>query len=246
MVTKVEVVTVEKELSEAMHGFQFPCVPSNVRVSSTDFIQRSSKYNIKNNENSVTAAVGSSEQAPTFRLLSRSRNIPCATRYCEPATAGQFRESEHTLCNAVLRARNSWASRLQGEVRKSAQKATNVYYALSRCLFGKEEVDKNTKTRVYQAVLESILLQVNYCNWFVQSVHNGDVEPLLTFFTDEAWFHLYGHISTQNNRYWATKNPHIIHEVPHHAAKVRVWCAEPGGSLPPSHKPAIGPYPEQD
>ncbi|KAJ4437439.1 hypothetical protein ANN_17583 [Periplaneta americana] len=83
---------------------------------------------------SVTAAVvGSSEQAPTFRLLSRSRNIPCAARYCEPATAGQVsssesehcyfgtggsdllfifatvpRESEHTLCHAVLRARNSW------------------------------------------------------------------------------------------------------------------------------------------
>ncbi|KAJ4426794.1 hypothetical protein ANN_26593 [Periplaneta americana] len=75
----------------------------------------------------------SSEQALTFRLLSRSRNIPCATRYCEPATAGQVsssesehcyfgtgdsdllfifatvpRESEHTLCHAVLRARNSW------------------------------------------------------------------------------------------------------------------------------------------
>ncbi|KAJ4446160.1 hypothetical protein ANN_12853 [Periplaneta americana] len=89
---------------------------------------------------SVTAAVvGSSEQAPTFRLLSRSRNIPCATRYCEPATAGQVsssesehcyfgtggsdllfifatvpRESEHTLCHAVLRARNSWASEQLG------------------------------------------------------------------------------------------------------------------------------------
>ncbi|KAJ4428906.1 hypothetical protein ANN_25900 [Periplaneta americana] len=111
-------------------------ISNHVRVSSTNFIQRSSKYNIKNNENSVTAAVvGSSEQPPTFRLLSRSRNIPCATRYCEPATAGQVsssesehcyfgtggsdllfifatvpRESEHTLCNAVLRARNSWAT----------------------------------------------------------------------------------------------------------------------------------------
>ncbi|KAJ4431497.1 hypothetical protein ANN_20095 [Periplaneta americana] len=51
------------------------------------------------------------------------------------------------------------------------------------------------------------------------SVHNGDVDPLLTFFTDEAWFHLHSHISTQNNRYLATKNPHIIYEVPHHAAK---------------------------
>ncbi|KAJ4446214.1 hypothetical protein ANN_12908 [Periplaneta americana] len=100
-------------------GFQCPCAPLQPRESF--------KY-------SVTAAVvGSSEQAPTFRLLSRSRNIPCATRYCEPATAGQVsssesehcyfgtggsdllfifatvpRESEHTLCHAVLRARNSW------------------------------------------------------------------------------------------------------------------------------------------
>ncbi|KAJ4433658.1 hypothetical protein ANN_15968 [Periplaneta americana] len=74
-------------------GFQFPCAPSNhVRFSSTNFIQRSSKYNIKNNENSVTAAVvGSSEQAPTV-----------------------ISESEHTLCNAVLRARNSWASEQLG------------------------------------------------------------------------------------------------------------------------------------
>ncbi|KAJ4437480.1 hypothetical protein ANN_17624 [Periplaneta americana] len=58
-----------------------------------------------------------------------------------------------------------------------------------------------------------------------ESVHNGDLDPLLTFFTDEAWFHLHSHVSTQNNRYWATENPHIIHEVPHHAAKVGVRCA---------------------
>ncbi|KAJ4444245.1 hypothetical protein ANN_06036 [Periplaneta americana] len=128
------------ECSRHRKDFNFHAPPSNhVRVSSTNFIQRSSKYNIKNNENSVTAAVvGSSEQAPTFRLLSRSRNIiPCATRYCEPATAGQVsssesehcyfgtggfdllfifatvpRESEHS--NAVLQARNSWASEQLG------------------------------------------------------------------------------------------------------------------------------------
>ncbi|KAJ4442834.1 hypothetical protein ANN_04427 [Periplaneta americana] len=127
------------ERSRHRKDFNFHAPSNHVRFSSTNFIQRSSKYNIKNNENSVTAAVGSSEQAPTFRLLSRSRNIPCATRYCEPATAGQVsssesehcyfgtggpdllfifatvpRESEHTLCNAVLRARNSWASEQLG------------------------------------------------------------------------------------------------------------------------------------
>ncbi|KAJ4430118.1 hypothetical protein ANN_22328 [Periplaneta americana] len=57
------------------------------------------------------------------------------------------------------------------------------------------------------------------------SIHNGDVDPLLTFFIDEAWIHVHGHVSTQNNRYQATENPHIIHEVSHHAAKVGIRCA---------------------
>ncbi|KAJ4441278.1 hypothetical protein ANN_11132 [Periplaneta americana] len=86
--------------SRHLKDFNFHAPPSNhVRVSSTNFIQRSSKYNIKNNENNVTAAViGSSERAPTFRLLSRSRNIPCATRYCKPATAGQVSSSDSEHC----------------------------------------------------------------------------------------------------------------------------------------------------
>ncbi|KAJ4430323.1 hypothetical protein ANN_22536 [Periplaneta americana] len=45
-------------------------------------------------------------------------------------------------------------------------------------------------TVVHALQPEDPVSRVNYCNWFVQSVHNGDVDPLLTFFTDEAWFHL--------------------------------------------------------
>jgi transposase len=40
--------------------------------------------------------------------------------------------------------------------------------------------------------------RVRFCNWFLQSV----IDPQLTFFSDEAWFHLQGYINTQNNRYW--------------------------------------------
>jgi hypothetical protein len=45
--------------------------------------------------------------------------------------------------------------------------------------------------------------RVNFCNWFLQSVVEGEIDPQLTFFFDETWFHLQGYISTQNNRYWS-------------------------------------------
>jgi hypothetical protein len=35
----------------------------------------------------------------------------------------------------------------------------------------------------------------------------------LTFFSDEAWFHLQGYKYTKNNRYWNSQNPHLTHKV---------------------------------
>lgn len=48
--------------------------------------------------------------------------------------------------------------KLQGEIRNRVKKATAAYYSLSNCLFGKREVERRTKTRVYNAILEPILL----------------------------------------------------------------------------------------
>jgi hypothetical protein len=60
----------------------------------------------------------------------------------------------------------------------------------------------------------------------LQSGHDGEVDPHLTsFFSEEAWFHLHGHVSSKNNLYWRPVNPHLIHEVPLHDVKVGVWCA---------------------
>jgi hypothetical protein len=47
----------------------------------------------------------------------------------------------------------------------------------------------------------------------------------LTFFSDEAQFHLQGYINTQNNRYWSSQKPHLTHEAPLHPVTVGVWCA---------------------
>jgi hypothetical protein len=47
----------------------------------------------------------------------------------------------------------------------------------------------------------------------------------MTFFSDEAWFHLQEYISTQNSHYWNSQNPHLTHEALLHPVKVGVWCA---------------------
>ena len=67
--------------------------------------------------------------------------------------------------------------------------------------------------------------RINFCNWILQHIVDGIVNPHLLIFSDEAWFHLSGHVSSQNHRYWSTENPRLIHEVPLHDQKIGVWCA---------------------
>jgi len=43
--------------------------------------------------------------------------------------------------------------------------------------------------------------------------------------SDEAWFHLSDHVHSQNTRYWAAKDPHLVHEQPLQDKKIGVWCA---------------------
>jgi hypothetical protein len=50
---------------------------------------------------------------------------------------------------------------------------------------------------------------VHFCSWFLQSVIEGEIDPHSSFFPDEAWFHLWGYINTQNNHYWSSQNPRI-------------------------------------
>jgi hypothetical protein len=38
--------------------------------------------------------------------------------------------------------------------------------------------------------------RVHFCSWFLQSVVKGEIGLQLTFFSDEAWFHLQGYINT--------------------------------------------------
>jgi hypothetical protein len=67
--------------------------------------------------------------------------------------------------------------------------------------------------------------RVHFWSWFLQSVIKGEIDPQLTFYSDEAWFQLQGYINTQNNPYWSSQNSHLAHEVLLHPVKVGAWCA---------------------
>jgi hypothetical protein len=66
---------------------------------------------------------------------------------------------------------------------------------------------------------------VHSYSWFLQSVVESEVDPQLTFFSNETWFHLKGYINTRNNRWLSSQNPHLAHEVLLHPMKFGVWCA---------------------
>lgn len=62
-------------------------------------------------------------------------------------------------------------------------------------------------------------------NRFCEAACSGDVDPLFTYFTDDAQFRLKGYIKTQNKTYWSAGDPRLIHKVPLYDITVGVWCA---------------------
>ena len=70
--------------------------------------------------------------------------------------------------------------------------------------------------------------RVNYCMWLLNSICAGLLDPFQYTMSDEVWFHLPGHVNSQNTRYWAAENPHLVHEQPLQDQKIGVWCAVSG------------------
>jgi hypothetical protein len=92
------------------------------------------------------------------------------------------------------------------------------------------------KMVVVQALSDQDMInRKTVCEDILNALGNDDVNHVLM--TDEANFHLYGYVNSQNCRYWATENPRDIHQ--QHSEKVLVWCSVASFGL-------IGPYFFQD
>ena len=46
-----------------------------------------------------------------------------------------------------------------------------------------------------------------YCEWFMNLFGKDDELLDITWYSDEAWFHLTGCVNSQNTRIWATEHP---------------------------------------
>ena len=64
-----------------------------------------------------------------------------------------------------------------------------------------------------------------YCAWFLRKCDASAQFNESIWFSDEAHFHLDGHVSTQNNRHWGTEPPKEVAEKPLHSKKCTAWCA---------------------
>ncbi|PSN56480.1 hypothetical protein C0J52_08437 [Blattella germanica] len=62
-------------------------------------------------------------------------------------------------------------------------------------------------TIVHELQLRDPEMQFHICNWILQNVNDGIIDPRFIFFLDKAWFHLNGYVMSRNNRYWCQENP---------------------------------------
>jgi hypothetical protein len=129
---------------------------------------------------------------------------------------GDWKMSDHTVQDVK--------DRLLASPRKFSQETDIPYFMCQRAV-------KKAKLHPYRVCVVQELLpmdlekRVQYCLWFQHLIgeHPGILD--ITWFTNEAWFHLSGYIYSQNTRVWAEENPHEIHTVPLHLEKIDVWCA---------------------
>jgi hypothetical protein len=145
-------------------------------------------------------------------------------------STGSFLDKKYTRQNVVLieETLDEIGTRLEHSTCKSlAQLAQQAQVSKTTAW----RATKNLHLRPYKIAHVQVIEEGDYgrrthfCNWFLQAVHDCVLDPKLTFFIDDALFHLSGYINAQNNGYWSSINPRQMFEVPLHDQKIGVWCA---------------------
>jgi hypothetical protein len=68
-------------------------------------------------------------------------------------------------------------------------------------------------------------VRVTSCDWFMNHVQDGLLDPELTFFTDKADFHFVVYINAQKNKHRSSENSHVLFQLPFYNQKKSLWCA---------------------
>jgi hypothetical protein len=66
--------------------------------------------------------------------------------------------------------------------------------------------------------------RMHYCDQFWGAVHDSFLDSKPIFFTVEAFFHVSGYVSAQNNRYWSSIDPRETSELPLYDQKIYMIC----------------------
>jgi hypothetical protein len=145
-------------------------------------------------------------------------------------STGSFLDKKYARQNAVLTEEtlDEIGARLEHSLRKSLARLAQQAQLSKTTAW---RATKNLHVRPCKITQVQVIEEGDYGrrthfrNWFLQAVHDGILDPKLTCFTDEAWFHLSWYINAQINRYWSSINPKQTFEVSLHDQKIGVWCA---------------------
>ncbi len=67
--------------------------------------------------------------------------------------------------------------------------------------------------------------RLKFCRWIGKRIYHDKTFLDNVWFSDEAHFHLHGHVNSWNTRIWAKENPRVSLQVGLHSPLTTVWCA---------------------
>jgi hypothetical protein len=120
------------------------------------------------------------------------------------------------------------ADRLQAPPRKSLQRVLQeIGVSKSTCQRAVKKAGLHAYrfTVVHEFKEPDHERRIVYCRWFQTLIADNPGLLDYTWFSNEAWFHLSGHLNSQNTRLWANEIPHALHEESLHSQKVGVFSA---------------------
>jgi hypothetical protein len=140
---------------------------------------------------------------PGVRIPASSTILRWVKKVC---STGSFLDKKCTRQNAVLTEETLEESeaRLEHSPRKPLARLAQQAQVSKTTTW---RATKNLHLRSYKITQVQVIEEGDYgrrtyfLKWFLQTVHDGVLDPKLTFFTDEAWLRLSGYINAQNNRY---------------------------------------------